>query len=133
MQRCVHSALATLAGAALALSAPFAAQAQSHRQFSPQTLRGEFLLVQTPDVLLNGKPSKLSPGTRMYGDTNLLQQPASLAGQKLTVHYTVAPDGQILDVWLLNPVELANKTWPRTPLEAASWAFEPGTQTWLKR
>ncbi|OYU27807.1 MAG: hypothetical protein CFE41_08625 [Burkholderiales bacterium PBB2] len=133
MQRCVPHALLLAAGVSLALSAPYVAHAQTHRQFSPQTLRGEFQLVQTPDVLLNGQPARLSPGTRVYGPNNLLQQPASLAGQKLTVHYTVAPDGQVLDVWVLNPVELANKTWPRTPLEAASWAFEPGTQTWLKR
>jgi len=133
MQRCVHSALAALLGVCLAFGAATTAQAQTHRQFSPQTLRGEFLLVQTPDVLLNGKPARLSPGARVRGDSNLLQQPASLAGQKLTVHYTQSADGLILDVWLLNPVELANKTWPRSAQEAAAWAFDPGTQTWLKR
>lgn len=133
MQRCVQTALVALLGVCLTLGSPLAAQAQTHRQFSPQTLRGEFLMVQTPDVLLNGKPARLSPGARVRGDSNLLQQPASLAGQKLTVHYTQASDGLILDVWLLNPVELANKTWPRSAQEAATWAFDPGTQTWLKR
>ena len=41
--------------------------------------------------------------------------------------------GLIMDVWVLNPAELANKTWPRTPAEAAAWQFSPGAQTWIKR
>ena len=130
MYRCA-SALAACA-AALVLCIP--AQAQVHRPFPAKALRGELVVLQTPDVSLNGKPAKLAPGARLRGDTNLLLQPASVAGQKLTVHYTVEPSsGLLMEVWVLNPAELANKTWPATPQEAATWAFEPGTQTWTKR
>ena len=129
MYRC---AIAAASVAALIFSIP--AQAQVHRPFPVQTLRGELVVLQAPEVSLNGQPARLAPGARLRGDTNLLLQPASVTGQKLTVHYTVEPlSGMLMDVWVLNPAELANKTWPRTPQEAATWAFEPGTQTWTKR
>ena len=109
-----------------------AAQAQTHRFFTPSTLRGELIVTQHPDVLLNGKPARLAPGSRVKGDNNLLVQPAGLAGQKLVVHYTVESSGLIMDVWVLNPVERLNKPWPTTPVEAATWQFNPGNQTWVK-
>jgi hypothetical protein len=108
------------------------AQAQTHRYFPPTALRGELVITQYPDVLLNGQPARLAPGSRVKGDTNLLVQPAGLAGQKLIVHYTVETGGLIMDVWVLNPAELANKPWPTTPVEAATWQFNPGNQTWVK-
>jgi hypothetical protein len=126
MQRC-----AAALSLALALLTP-AAQAQTHRFFPQPALRGELVITQHPDALLNGQPVRLAPGSRVKGETNLLQQPASLAGQKLTVHYTVEPGGLLMDVWVLNPVERANKLWPRTPAEAAAWQFNPGNQTWSK-
>jgi hypothetical protein len=129
MYRCAP--LAPLVATVLAVSA-LSATAQTHRFFPPQALRGELMVTQYPDVMLNGQAARLAPGSRIKGDTNLLLQPASLAGQKLIVHYTVEPGGLLMDVWVLNPAELANKTWPRTPAESATWAFNPGNQTWLK-
>ena len=108
------------------------AQAQTHRFFTPTTLRGELVVTQHPDVLLNGKYARLAPGSRIKGDTNLLVQPGAITGQKFIVHYTVESSGLIMDVWVLNAAELANKPWPRTPAEAASWQFNPGNQTWSK-
>ena len=110
-----------------------AAQAQTHRFFPAHTLRGELVVTQHPDVLMNGKAARLAPGSRIKGDNNLLVQPASLTGQKLVVHYTVESSGLIMDVWVLNAAELANKPWPTTPAESATWAFNPGNQTWVKR
>ena len=108
------------------------AQAQTHRTFPANALRGELVITQFPDALLNGKPARLAPGARVKGDTNLWIAPAGLAGQKLVVHYTVETSGLLQDVWVLNPVELANKPWPTTPAESASWTFIPGSQTWVK-
>ena len=117
----------------LALAATcLVAQAQQHRFFPATTLRGELVVTQHPDVLLNGKPARLAPGSRVKGANNLLVQPAGIAGQKFIVHYTVESSGLIMDVWVLNPVELANKPWPTTPVESATWAFNPGNQTWIK-
>ncbi|MBI3348616.1 MAG: hypothetical protein HY020_15585 [Burkholderiales bacterium] len=108
------------------------AQAQTHRFFPATALRGELIITQFPDAQLNGKPARLAPGARVKNDNNLWVPPAGLAGQKLTVHYTVESSGLIMDVWVLNPAELANKPWPATPAEAASWQFNPGNQTWSK-
>jgi hypothetical protein len=110
-----------------------AAQAQTHRFFTPQTLRGEMVVIQHPDVLMNGKAARLAPGSRIKGDTNLLLQPGAITGQKLIVHYTVENSGLVMDVWVLNPAELANKPWPTTRTEAATWQFNGGNQTWIKR
>ncbi|MDM4767673.1 hypothetical protein [Pelomonas sp. SE-A7] len=126
MYRCALTAVIT----AVALHA--SAFAQTHRFFPATALRGDLVVLQTPDVSLNGKPARLAPGARVKGDDNMLKQPASLMGQKLVVHYTVDPQGLLMDVWVLNPVELANKGWPRSREEAARLQFEPGTQTWSK-
>ncbi|KQW51738.1 hypothetical protein ASD88_03730 [Pelomonas sp. Root662] len=125
MYRCVLAL--TLAVSCLA------AQAQTHRFFTPQTLRGELVVTQHPDALLNGKPARFAPGSRVKGENNLLVQPAGITGQKLVVHYTVENSGLIMDVWVLNAAELANKTWPTTRAEAATWQFNGGNQTWIKQ
>jgi len=125
MYRCV---LAALAAATMSLSA----HAQVHRQFPAQALRGELTVLQPPDVLLNGQPARLAPGSRIRGTENLLQMSAALVGQKLVVHYTVDISGLLMDLWVLNEAELANKTWPRTPQEAASWQFDRAAQVWSK-
>lgn len=118
----------------LALAAScLVAQAQQHRPFPATALRGELQITQFPDALLNGKPVRLAPGARVKNDVNLWVPPAGLTGRKLMVHYTVESSGLLMDVWVLNPVELANKPWPTTPAEAATWQFNPGNQTWIKR
>lgn len=109
------------------------AQAQTHRPFPAQALRGELVLLHTPDAQLNGHAARLAPGARVRGDSNLLQQPAALIGEKLIVHYTLDPNGLLLNVWILNPAELANKPWPSKPQEAADWSFDQASQTWTKR
>ena len=110
-----------------------AAQAQTHRFFPANALRGELVITQFPDATMNGKPARLAPGARVRNDNNLWVPPAGLAGEKLVVHYTVESSGLIMDVWVLNAAELANKPWPTTPAEAAAWQFNPGNQTWVKR
>jgi hypothetical protein len=118
----------------LALAAScLVAHAQQHRSFPPHALRGELVITQFPDALMNGKPARLAPGSRVKGDTNLWIPPAGLSGQKLIVHYTTETSGMLMDVWILNPVELANKPWPTTRAESATWLFNPGDQTWIKQ
>jgi hypothetical protein len=134
MHRCVSKALAlTALVASASFSLSFNAQAQTHRQFPPQALRGDLMVTQAPDINLNGQAARLSPGSRIRDANNLLVLSASLSGQKNTVHFTVDEAGLVRDVWLLNAAELANKTWPRTRQEAAAWSFEPGNQTWTRR
>ncbi|MBT9490219.1 MAG: hypothetical protein IV093_22160 [Rubrivivax sp.] len=127
MPRCaaVVLAVAVLACAAL----PAVAQ---QRNFPANALRGELLIQQPPDVTLNGQPARLAPGARIRGDNNLLVLSGALAGQKLTVHYTVDSYGLLLNVWLLGAEERARQPWPRNAAEAASWRFDPVAQTWSK-
>ncbi|WP_077033488.1 hypothetical protein [Pelomonas sp. KK5] len=127
MYRCVIPLMA-----AMAIVAP-AANAQVQRNFPPNALRGVLVVTQSPDVTLNGQAARMSPGSRLRGDTNLLLQPASVTGTKLLVHYTVAPDGQLMDVWILNSTEAANKPWPTTAAQAAAWSFDQASQTWTKQ
>ncbi|RZJ85201.1 MAG: hypothetical protein EOO64_01480 [Massilia sp.] len=118
----------------LALAAScLVAHAQTHRSFPANALRGELVITQFPEARMNGKPVRLAPGARIKGDTNLWVPPAGLTGQKLVVHYTFESSGLILDVWVLNTAELANKPWPTTPAESATWQFSPGNQTWIKQ
>ena len=123
MLRCV-----LLASALTAISFPAAAQ----RTFPPTALRGELVIVQPPDVRLNGKPARLAPGARIRNETNMVQLSGSLVGQKRVVHYTIDPQGELHDVWILNASEAAKKPWPTTQREAQTWVFDPTYQRWAK-
>jgi hypothetical protein len=109
-----------------------AAQAQDLRPFPASALRGELRITQPPEVLLNGKPARLSPGSRIRGADNMLALSGTLAGQALVVNYTLDPLGLVHDVWVLTATERARQPWPTTPAQAAAWRFDPGTQTWSK-
>ncbi len=130
MLRCVlQAALAT----ALSLLLAAGATAQTSRPFPATALRGALVITQPPEVLLNGAPARLSPGSRIRGANNMLQLSAALVGQQLLVHYTREPSGLVHDVWVLTPDEAARKPWPATPEEAQRWEFNPAAQTWTRR
>jgi hypothetical protein len=110
-----------------------AAQAQTHRPFPADALRGEMQVQVAPELLMNGKPARLAPGSRIRNETNFLVTPGEMTVRgKLVVHYTQESDGLVKDVWVLNPAELANKRWPKSRAEAAAWRFDAATQTWIK-
>ena len=126
MYRCVLAA----AVAACALAAPAAAQVS--RQFPRDALRGELLVTAPPEAALNGAPVRLAPGARVRGADNLVVLSGTIVGQKLLVHYTLDASGQLRDVWILRPDELARVPWPTTPQQAAAWAFDPIAQVWTR-
>jgi len=123
MLRCV-----SLAALAVTLALP--AAAQSHRKFPAAALRGELVVTQPPAVLLNGQPTQLAPGARIRGVDNLVQLSGTLVGRKFVVHYTRDTLGNVQDVWVLTPAELARQPWPTTPAQAAAWRFNPDAQVW---
>ncbi len=125
MLRCV-----TLAALLAATALP--ATAQMLRPFTAQTLRGELVVTQPPEVLLNRQPARLAPGVRIRGADNLLLMSGAVTGQRLVVHYTLDLGGHLLNVWVLTPAELARQPWPTTPQQAAAWAFDASTQSWSK-
>ena len=119
--------------AALVLLISTTAHAQSmQRPFPPTALRGAIVVVQPPEVSLNGRPMRLAPGARIRDQNNMLALSASLAGARLAVHYTIDIDGNVKDVWILTADELAKRPWPTTLEEAARWTFDPATQTWTR-
>jgi len=121
--------LLCLAGIA-ALATPGAAQVQ--RNFPATALRGAFVVVDPPAVMLNGEPARLAPGARIRDANNLQQLSGSLVGAKLLVHYTVDSLGLIQDVWILSPQEAARKPWPTNARDASAWTFDPIAQKWSK-
>jgi hypothetical protein len=108
------------------------AAAQSLRAFPPNALRGELVVGAAPDVTINGAPARLGAGARLRGADNLITMPATLAGRKLLVHYTVDGQGLLRDVWVLSEAEAAKKPWPTTAKEAGTWRFDAIAQTWSK-
>ena len=120
MIRCV-----TLAAALFACALPAAAQTQ--RNFPATALRGELVVLQPPQAQLNGRPARLAPGARIRGDNNLLVVSGAIARQRLLVHYTLDNLGQLHEIWVLTPGEIA-RPWPTTPEQARAWAFDPAGQ-----
>jgi len=100
------ASLVTLGGAALPVDA--AAQG-TVRTFPAKALRGKLVVQSAPEVLLDGKPDRLSPGARIRGPDNLLILSARLAGQTYVVNYVRDGYGLIHQVWLLTPEEAAIK------------------------
>lgn len=109
MNRC-PPALVTRALAALLMAAPLLAHAQSGtRDFPPKALRGAMTVVQPPNVLMDDRPTRLSPGARIRSTNNSLVMSSSLLNQEVVVNYTTDHRGQIQNVWILTEAEAKEK------------------------
>lgn len=104
MNRCT-ARLVALAAALTLL--PTLALAQ--RQFPERALRGQFEIVQVPEVRINGELTRLSPGARIRNTQNLIVMPNTLLGQQLTVNYVRELNGYVHEVWILTPEETKEK------------------------
>ncbi len=106
---------ATVFVAACALFAPASmlfssnAQAQMVRSFPEKAQRGSMVVGAAPEIRINGKAERLSPGSRIRSATNMLVQPSNIAGAELAVNFTREPGGMVHEVWILNAAELADK------------------------
>jgi len=105
---------ASLAFALCAVSLAASGQVTNSRPFPPQAERGLLIVTQPPDLLLNGKPDRLSPGARILGTNNMLVLSGQLIGQKAVVNFVREPNGQVHQVWILTEAEAALKL-PNTP------------------
>ncbi len=113
MNRCIESRVgaALLACAVLAgltfLPLP-AANAQGIIREAPKdVVRGRLTVTQPPVVTLDGKPDRLSPGSRIRDLNNMLLLSGSVVGQDLPVVYRRDAAGLIHEVWVLTPDEYA--------------------------
>jgi hypothetical protein len=93
----LSTALLALAGVAYAQDAV--------RTFPANAKRATLQVTYPPEVLLNGKSARLSPGARIKGVNNLLVLSGSLAGQSVAVNYLLDPLGLVHEVWILNATE----------------------------
>ena len=76
---------------------------------------GLLRIVAPPEVLLDGKPARLSPGARIRGANNLLVMSAAMVGQDLKVLYTLEPTGLVHEVWIMTMREIIAHTPPPPP------------------
>ena len=82
---------------------------QPVRTFPVQARRATLVVTQSPQILINSAPDRLSPGARIHDTNNLLVLPGSLTGQQLLVNYIREPNGMVQEVWILNQAEAAQR------------------------
>ena len=96
-------------------TAGFAAHAQtsefkpSVREFPKAAMRGQMVVQNHPEIVLNGKPERLSPGARIWDQDRALVMSGRLVGQTVTVNYVRETSGLVHQVWILNSEELKEK------------------------
>ncbi len=132
---CVSISVASLSvtgGCASSTSGPGAASQYNYRSLPQKSLRGELVVVATPDIRVNGRTARLAPGSRIRSENNAIVMATTLTNQRLIVNYTVDLAGQLQDVWILNPAE-RETVWPRTAEEAQRWEFDVNRQTWTPK
>ena len=89
--------------------------AEAGRQFPPTAQRGKMQVVQGADILIDGKPERLSPGARIRGPQNNLVMTGAIIGQELVVNFVRDPYGNLHQVWLLTALEAKQKMKRATP------------------
>jgi len=105
-----RTGILTMLTALVLCAAPLGVSAQSLvRNFPAKVERALMQITQPPEMLLNGKPERLSPGARIRGTNNLLLMSAPLIGQKFEVNLVREPAGEVHEVWILTEAEAALK------------------------
>lgn len=103
-------------GIAAAWFGPLPAQGQSGTDTVANPVQYAHLRVlQSPEIVLNDQPARLSPGARIRTPTNLIALPASLSGQNLPVLFRREPNGLVHDAWILTDAEAASLGRATTP------------------
>ena len=124
MKRCLPFFLgATMLALASLLALPALAQTDevpSVRNFPKTALRGVLVVRAPPEISLNGKPDRLSPGARIRNINNNYVLSGSLLGQEVLVNYTRDSGGLVYEVWILNPEEAKEK---RAGLSTRNFSF----------
>ena len=131
MPRCAVASLTAAALIACCALASMPAAAQVHRHFPKTALRGTIGFGGNPPAIqLNGGNALLAPGARIHGMDNMLKMTGALEGQKYFVDYTLESNGMVYEVWLLTADEVKVSPWPTTPVQAATWVFDPVANAW---
>jgi hypothetical protein len=79
------------------------------RQFPQNAKRGELVVLTPPEIAMDSRPDRLSPGVRIRDINNNLVLSGTLANQKLVVNYVRDNTGLVHAVWVLNAEEIKQK------------------------
>ncbi|MBI2772815.1 MAG: hypothetical protein HYX47_24585 [Burkholderiales bacterium] len=88
--------------------APPAVIAQGIVREAPKDVKAATMVITAPpEITLNGKPDRLSPGSRIRDLNNMLVLSGGVVGKNLPVVYRRDAAGLVHEVWLLTPAEYA--------------------------
>ena len=91
---------------ALALVLPGLALAQGIRREAPKdVVLGKMVVTAPPQITLDGKPDRLSPGSRIRDLNNMLVLSGGLVGKPLPVVYRRDAAGLVHEAWILTDEE----------------------------
>ena len=92
---------------AIALAGNALAQQQRIVAIPEAAKRADITFQGTPDLAIDGKAARLSPGARIYDRNNYLQMSGSLSGT-MRAKYLLEPiTGLVHAVWILTDEEIA--------------------------
>ena len=89
-----------------------ATQTFAERNFPEQAKRGELKAYEYPLMKIGDNVYRLSPGSRILNQQNLIIMPASLQLQTAPVMYLLDMSGDLSRVWLLTGDEAARRPVP---------------------
>lgn len=79
------------------------------RQFPKDAKRGELVVLTAPDIALDNKPDRLSPGALIRDINNHLVLSGALVNQRIIINYLRDNTGLVHNVWVLNNQEIKQK------------------------
>ena len=98
------SIFAILFIAAQSINTP--ATAQISRHFPDSAVRGKITFKSPPQIELDGKADRLSPGVRIRDELGMLAMTGALEGKSFTVNFRrEASTGLVHEVWILSTEE----------------------------
>ena len=100
MKRCIPFALLVFA----MLAGPSFGQGMQ-RSAPKDVVTGQLVVTAPPEVTMNGKPDRLSPGARIRDLNNMLVLSGGIVGQQIPVVYRRDGAGLVHEVWILTPAE----------------------------
>ena len=98
------AACVALAGLASTLAPDVRAQG-IQREAPKDVIAARMVVTAPPGITLDGKPDRLSPGSRIRDLNNMLVLSASISGKDLPVVYRRDGAGLVHEVWLLTEDE----------------------------
>jgi hypothetical protein len=97
--------LIVLAGLFLAFFTTFAAAQGIMRDAPKDVVLGQLVVVAPPQITIDGKPDRLSPGSRIRDLNNMLALSGGLVGRTLPVVYRRDAAGLVHEAWILTDEE----------------------------